>query len=214
MEQPVDSSRPAILLEACVDSVESAIRAEQHGADRIELCTNLHLDGTTPDRSLIAAVVSAVQIPVKVMIRPRAGDFVYDATEFSLMLDAIRQCRSLGIPAIATGILNPDNTLDITRLKTLATAAYPMEVTFHKCIDLVPDIFEAIYQLKAIPEITHILTSGQAATAWEGRALLKQLLKACGHDLGLIAAGRITQENLQELINATGAVSFHGKRIV
>ena len=203
-----------IFLEACVDSVESAVRAAHQGAHRLELCANLHLDGTTPEEDQIRAVLRAVEIPVKVMIRPRGGDFRYSATEFSHMVYTIERCKTLGVPEIATGVLHDDNSLDVDRISQLAAAAHPMTVTIHKCIDLVPDIFAAIRQLKSVPNITHILSSGQAATAWEGRDRLKQLLSACGNDLVLIAAGNVTQENLLDLISATGIHTYHGRKIV
>jgi copper homeostasis protein len=121
-----------ILLEACVDSMEAAIAAEQRGAHRLELCANLHLDGTTPDPGLIAAVLKAVKIPVKVMIRPRGGDFIYTDAEFMEMLASISKCKAFGVEEIATGILQRDHSLDIDRIRILAEAASPMYLTIHK----------------------------------------------------------------------------------
>lgn len=201
-------------LEACVDSLESAILAEQRGAHRLELCANLHLDGTTPDPDLIRAVLAAVRIPVKVMIRPRGGDFVYSTDDFNEMLKSVEICKTLGVEEIVSGILHSDSSLDIDRIKTLTAVASPMEVTIHKCIDLVPDVFNAIEQLKRIPGISGILSSGQASTAIQGADKLREMLRACESHISLIVAGRVTQENLKELISVIGAKEYHGRRIV
>ncbi|HLF64850.1 MAG TPA: copper homeostasis protein CutC [Saprospiraceae bacterium] len=203
-----------IILEACVDSVESAASAEAHGAHRLELCANLHLDGTTPDSDLIRLVISSVQIPVKVMIRPRGGDFVYSEAEFKEMLDAIEVCKTLGVPEIVSGILRKDNTLDVDRLKILAQTAHPLPVTIHKCIDLVPDVFEAIEELKQIHGVRSILSSGQASTASQGAGMLKKMLLACGERLTLIVAGKVTQQILPELIVTLDATEYHGRQII
>ncbi len=203
-----------LILEACVETSEEAINAEQHGASRIELCANLYPDGTTPDAELIIAVLAHVNIPVKVMIRPREGDFVYTDGEFNTMLESIKACKSLGVSGIVTGVLREDNTLDLDRLNLLAEFAYPLPITIHKCIDLVPDIFEAIEDLKQIPGIQSILSSGQADTAEHGAELMKRMLQACGEKLKLIVAGKVTQENLPHLIPNIGATEYHGRRIV
>ena len=203
-----------ITLEACVDSVASAVHAEKHGAHRLELCAKLHLDGTTPEPALIQEVMNSVNIPVKVMIRPHGGDFVYTGGEFDEMLDSIQECKSIGVPEIVTGILRVDHTLDIDRITLVAKAASPMAVTIHKCIDLVPDVFEAIDQLKQIPGVRSILSSGQADTAAQGADMLKEMLHACDERLTLIVAGRVTPDSLPQLIYIIGATEYHGRRIV
>jgi copper homeostasis protein len=203
-----------LILEACVETLEEAIYAEQRGALRLELCANLYLDGTTPDSELIIDVLSHVTIPVKVMIRPREGDFVYSDEEFNTMLESIKICKSLGVSGVVSGILREDNTLDLDRLNILAGLANPLPVTVHKCIDLVPDIFDAIEALNQIPGVQSILSSGQADTAEHGAELLKRMLQACGEKLRLIVAGKVTQENLAELVLTIGAREYHGRRIV
>jgi len=204
----------SVVLEACVETINESMLAEQRGASRLELCANLDQDGTTPDEKLIKDVLHAVQIPVKVMIRPRGGNFVYNREEFENMLHSIEKCQSLGVSEIVTGILRPDNSLDVERIRQLATAAAPMSVTIHKCIDLVPDIFEAIKQLKRIPGIRSVLSSGKADNAIEGTEVLRQMLPACGERLTLIVAGKVTQENLKILVRDIGTREYHGRKIV
>lgn len=203
-----------LLLEACVDSAQSAKHAEEYGAHRLELCGELHLDGTTPGVELIQEVLNTVQIPVKVMVRPRGGDFVYSDDAFQEMLDAISSCKALGISEIATGILKGDKTLDIGRIEKLAQHAAPIKLTIHKCIDLVPDMMHEIRALKQISGVTSILSSGQAPTALLGADLLKQMQEECGENLTLIVAGKVTPANLKELRQLTGAREFHGRHIV
>lgn len=201
-------------MEACIESVHDAIYAEHHGATRLELCACLDQDGTTPDITIAQEILKTVNIPVKVMIRPRAGSFVYNDSEFAEMLNAIKIFKTAGIKEIVTGILYQDNTLDIGRLRQLSDIASPMSITIHKCIDLVPDIFSAIEELKRIPGIRSILSSGQEATAMEGAVRLKMILDACGEQLTLIVAGKVTQENLADLVVKIGAKEYHGRRIV
>lgn len=210
----MDNRESRITKEACVDSIEGAVHAETVGAHRLELCSNLHLDGTTPDVDLIREVLSQVRIPVKVMIRPRGGDFVYTDKEFDEMLQSIHDCKTLGVAEIITGVLKKDNTLDIERIDALARTSQPLKVTIHKCIDLVPDVFEAIEQLKEIRGVTSILSSGQAATAMEGAELLQQIHIACADRLTVIVAGKVTHDNLDQLHDLIGASEYHGRKIV
>ena len=205
------NNQESLILEACVDSLDSAISAVHRGAHRLELCADLHLDGTTPSADLIRSVLNVVEVPVKVMIRPRGGDFVYSDTEFQQMLDTIEDVKRLGVYGIVTGILNEDNTLDMDRIALLAQTTVPLPMTVHKCIDLVPDIFQAIEDLEAIPGVLSILSSGQAATAWEGRKTLKQMQIVCGHRFSLIVAGKVTPANLMSLAEITGAMEYHGR---
>lgn len=200
--------------EACVQSLPEALHAQQQGASRLELCARLDLDGITPDPVLISEILSAVQIPVKVMIRPRGGDFVYTDAEFNEMLDAIGICKTLGVQEIVTGVLLNNHSLDIDRIRTLVTAAFPMRTTIHKCIDQVPDILSAIDVLKTIPGVGAILSSGQALTAQEGIPMLRRMLATCGNDLTLIVAGKVTRESLQELHAEIGAEEYHGRKVV
>jgi copper homeostasis protein len=204
----------ALILEACVENIDEAVYAQKHGATRLELCAGLDQDGTTPDLAIVQEMLTSVEIPVKVMVRPRAGNFVYTDMEFEEMQNSIRTFKDLNISGIVTGMLHEDHTLDIVRLRQLAIVAFPVSVTIHKCFDLVPDILMAIQQLKEIPGIGSILSSGQERTAIDGVVRLKKMLEACGEQLTLIVAGKVTQENLPDLIRTIGAKEYHGRRIV
>jgi len=121
--------------EVCVESVEQALLAEQKGADRIELCGDLSVGGITPDFSIIQKVKEKLLIPIRIMIRPRGGDFIYSEKEFEMMKMQIMYCKKVNVEGVVFGILKQDNTLDIERIKGLVNIATPMKVVIHKAID-------------------------------------------------------------------------------
>jgi len=136
--------------EACVESLEEAIIAGKLGADRIELCADLSKDGITPSRAVIESAKQQLKIPIRVMIRPREGDFVYSEVEFDGMKQDIEYCKQLGVEGVVFGILNKDKTLDVERIAALAALSKPLKVVIHKAIDETPDILKATKELKAI----------------------------------------------------------------
>ncbi|KAI0654480.1 copper homeostasis CutC domain-containing protein [Cubamyces menziesii] len=172
-----------ITIEVCIDSVESAIAAVRGGADRLELCGNLALGGgTTPSIGLFKAVrVAAPQgLPIMVMIRPRTGDFLYTDAEHRVMREDIKAFKEAGADGVVLGILQKDGKIDVARTKTLAEEAAPMQVCFHRAIDLSSqDLLSAHLDISSIPQVTRILTSGQASTAPSPSALphLRLLLR-------------------------------------
>lgn len=200
--------------EACVENLNQAVKAEALGADRIELCDNLDLDGTTPPTDLIKAVVQNVSIPVRVMIRPRGGDFIYTHEELNIMQQQINSCKQLGVEGVVFGVLNPDNTLNIPVIKTLIAWATPLQVTIHKAIDDTPNIPEALNALQNLNKPVTVLTSGGKATAQEGKAILKQLVNMANLDTEILPAGKINAKNINSLHEYIGAKAYHGKRIV
>lgn len=200
--------------EACVESLEQAINAEKLGADRLELCVNLDLDGLTPATELIKEVIAQVQIPVRVIIRPRAGDFVYTKAELCAMMTSIQLCKELGVAGVVFGVLKSDNTLDLVAINKLAQAAKPMITVIHKAIDYTPDPLEALKQVIRLKSIDTVLTSGGLSTAIDGIATLKAMIGIAGDELELMPAGRITHLNVEELHFILNAKAYHGSRIV
>jgi len=203
-----------IILEACVETYEEAKEAEKNGAHRIELCSRLDLDGLTPDKELIQDVVSQLNIPVKVMIRPRAEDFMYTPEELSKMEDCILFCKQVGVQGVVFGILDEKNKLDYQQIEMLAELASPLEVTIHKAIDQTADPVASLKALLNIENITSVLTSGGAATAFEGKEVIKKMLLLSQGKINIIAAGRITSHELVEIHNLIGAQEYHGRKIV
>ncbi|KAI0652510.1 copper homeostasis CutC domain-containing protein [Trametes meyenii] len=172
-----------ITIEVCIDSVESAIAAVRGGADRLELCGNLGLGGgTTPSLGLFRAVRKATPdgIPIMVMIRPRTGDFLYTDSEFGVMQEDVRAFKEAGASGVVLGVLQQDGHIDVTRTRTLVQDAAPMQVCFHRAIDMASqDILTAHLEISSIPQVTRILTSGQVPSAPSPSALptLRTLLR-------------------------------------
>lgn len=203
-----------ILLEACVETKSEAIQAEKKGAHRIELCSHLELDGLTPSYKLTQDILNTLSIPVKVMIRPRGGDFVYNEQEFEKMKEEIKFFKTLNIQGVVFGILDEKNHLNLKQIQRLADLAFPLEVTIHKAIDETPDILQSVSELLSIDNITNILTSGGVPTAMEGKETLQKMIDIAGNDLTIIPAGRITNENLIEIHEMISAKEYHGRKIV
>lgn len=203
-----------IIKEACVESLDEAIAAESSGADRIELCSRLDLDGLTPDEDLIKACLDKLKIPIKVMIRPRSGDFIYTTSELKEIYKSISLCKSHNISEIVFGAETINYDLDLHIISEIAVRAYPMPVTIHKVIDRVRNPILDILKLKHFRNVKSILSSGQAYTATEGIENLLKMKAACANRFTLIAAGKITAQNIDELHSKLDLKEYHGKKIV
>jgi copper homeostasis protein len=202
-----------MIKEACVESFTEARAAQQAGANRIELCENLTVGGTTPSYGTIKVCCQELKIPVAAMIRPRGGNFCYSDDEFRIMKEDIGVCRDLGVEAVVFGLLTKEKKIDIERTCVLVELAQPMHTVFHKAFDETADPFEAIEQLISLG-ITRILTSGTCETAFEGQEMLRKLIAQVDGRISIVVAGKITSENLEILRELIPATEFHGKRIV
>ena len=203
-----------IIKEACVETFEEAILAEKKGADRVELCSRLDLDGLTPERKIIEKVLDALSIPIKIMIRPRAGNFSYNDQELNRMKEDILFCKDLNVQGVVFGILDQNKTIDMENMKYLCDTAGNLEITFHKAIDQTDSIIDEIDRLLAIGSISSILTSGGAYNAHAGRRLLKKAVEKYEDIITIIPAGSITKNNIHELHQIIGAKEYHGRKIV
>jgi copper homeostasis protein len=200
------------LVEAAVETLESSLAAERAGADRIELCDNLAEGGTTPDGGLVAAVAERIRLPVFVLIRPRAGDFVYSESEFDVMIREIELTRTMGIAGIVTGALDASGRVDGKRTRSLVKAAGGLPVTFHRAIDSAADLPRALDD--AIDAgVSRVLTSGGTATARDGVDVIAALVKQARERVSIIAGGGIREHNVREVIARTGAHEVHGRLI-
>ena len=199
----------AMLFELCCESLESALAAQAGGADRIELCTSLAVGGVTPPRTLMVEVMGALEIPVHILIRPRAGDFVYSNDEFEAMRRQIDGVKRAGASGIATGILLPSGRVDIGRSRTLIQQARPMDVTFHRAFDETPDLAEALEDV-INTGADSLLTSGGASDVLTGAAVIRSLRAQAGSRIDLIAGGGLRLENLAQVIRLSGVFCLHG----
>ena len=198
------------LVEAAVETLEEALAAKRAGADRIELCANLGVGGTTPSAGLIASVVQQVNHPVFVMIRPRSGDFVYAADEIDAMIEDIDRARPLGIAGIVTGALRSDGSVDVESMRRLMSPAAGLPVTFHRAFDVVANRTEALEQVIDLGA-SRVLTSGGAATALDGAVAIAMLVDQAGERVSIVAGGKIREQNARDVIARTGVREVHAR---
>lgn len=202
------------VLEVCVDSVESAVNAAAGGATRLELCANLIIGGTSPDEDLFRMVRARVDLPIRVLLRPRFGDFLYSADEFELLRRQVSRFAGLGADGVVIGVLRADGTLDEARMAELIATAHGCGVTLHRAFDLCRDPFEALAAARRLGVDT-ILTSGQQASCADGAALLRELVEKSGGSPQILVGAGVTAEVIAALGSQTRAEAFHlsGRRI-
>ena len=203
-----------IIKEACVESIKEAKAAELQKADRVELCSRLDLDGLTPSRSIVKEAINSLTIPVKVMIRPKDGGFIYSKKDITKMRSEIDFCKSIGVGEVVFGVLNKNGQVDIDLTHLLAKEALPMKVTFHKAIDDTIDIILELKRLSKVKEVTSILTSGGKDSALNGQDTIKQIITEFSSRFNIISAGGITDINFDLVHNSIEGTEYHGKRIV
>tara|TARA_Y100001970_G_scaffold106716_1_gene133739 strand:+ start:119 stop:775 length:657 start_codon:yes stop_codon:yes gene_type:complete len=203
-----------IIKEACVESYHEAVEAFSNGADRLEVCSRLDLDGLTPDKMIVEKIIQKVNLPVKVMIRPRGGDFNYTNTEIDKMCQDIKHFKDLSLDGIVIGVLDSNYKIDMSNLLKLCEKAFPLKITFHKAIDQTNNIIQEVRKLSQIKKIHSILTSGGKPNANLGKEIIKSLIKTFSTDIDFIVAGSITSDNFDMIHKLIGANEYHGKNIV
>jgi copper homeostasis protein len=202
-----------MIREACVESIREALRAEALGAERIELCDNLIVGGTTPSAGTILAAKKHLRIPIVVLIRPRGGDFVFDDVEIEAMEHDIGLCKKAGVEGVAIGVLTDGQKIDLEVVKHLEKLAKPLKTTFHKAIDDTNDLlgeFEKLHQIG----IDSVLTSGGEERALDGLGLINEMAKITKGRIKIIAGGKIKESNLQQHAELFHTDEFHGRLIV
>lgn len=202
-----------LVKEVCVESFDEAVRAVRAGATRIELCENLGCGGTTPSFGTIKKCLEKLGVPVMVMIRPRGGDFVYSADELAIMQEDISLCKELGVSGVVFGILTRDGKIDRQRTGLLVGLSKPLQVTFHKAIDVSNDLLESVSVLKELG-VDRILTSGGKKTALEGKTTLNRMIELASPQIRIIVAGKVTCENFDEIRNQIPSGEYHGRKLV
>ena len=195
-------------LEISVETAEAALAAERGGADRIELCGNLSAGGVTPSAELMSAVRGQLHIPIFAMIRPRPGDFVYSADEFAAMKNDIGSAKKFGINGVVLGILESDHHVDVDRTRELVELAGPQPTTFHRAFDASADLRQALEDVIQTGA-ARILTSGGAAGAPEGAAMLAELVAAARNRVVIVPAAGINASNITRVAQQTRAREFH-----
>ena len=202
------------ILEVCVDSVVSAVNAKLGGANRLELCGDLAVGGVTPAVELFELVKENVDLPVHVLLRPRFGDFLYDAEELEMMVRQAKRFHELEADALVIGCLTKDGNLDWESMNRIMDAANGTRIHLHRAFDMCIDLPKALEQAKT-QGIHTILTSGGYACALEGAKVLKKLKQNAG-EISIMAGAGVNASVIEELYKKTGITVFHmsGKRDV
>lgn len=203
------------LLECATDSVESALAAARGGADRLELCSNLIIGGTTPTMALFDEVRSYSDIPLFILIRPRFGDFLYSDYEANVICREIEMFQKAGAQGVVIGSLNRDGSLNEEHMKRFIEKAKDMSVTLHRAFDMSADPIATLEKAKALG-VNTILTSGQAPSSLEGIDLYEKLLEKANGELTILAGGGIKAATIKTLLEKTSLTAFHmsGKIVV
>ena len=200
------------IIEVCTPTLKAAIAAGQSGADRIELCQDIENGGTTPSHADIEFCITHLKLKTHVLVRPRAGNFVYSDIEFEVIKNDVLHCKNSGVNAIVVGFLHDDFTIDIAKTAEIVNLAKPMEVTFHRAFDVCADWKIALEQIIQCG-CTRILTSGQKATAMEGADNIKLMVEQAGERIIILAGSGITMENYKQLVDFTGVKEVHGTKL-
>ncbi|OOG38677.1 copper homeostasis protein CutC [Rhodanobacter sp. C05] len=197
-----------MILEIAANSVASALAAQEVGAGRVELCTALELGGLTPSHAQIALAREHLRIPLYVLIRPRAGDFLYSDIECEVMLRDIEACVALGCDGVVFGALDADGEVDRPRCRALVSAAGNLGVTFHRAFDLTRDPLSSLGDLIELG-CERVLTSGGQPTALEGAELIRQLVELSTGRIVVMPGAGVDAGNIGKLQEMTGANEFH-----
>ncbi len=196
------------ILEACVDSVESALAAKRGGANRLELCSNLIIGGTTPSAALFQEIRRSCDIRIHALIRPRFGDFCYTDAEFRMIRAEVEQFRNLGAEGVVIGILKPDGSLNMDQMKELMEAAGDMSVTLHRAFDVCADPWETLEQAKELG-IHTILTSGQAQNCMGGKEMLAELVRRAEGKSDILVGSGVDAKTIENIYPVVQSHAYH-----
>lgn len=199
-------------LEIACFNLESALIAQENGADRVELCADIHLGGTTPTIEIIQKAIENLSVDIYIMIRPRGGNFVYSDLEFQQMKDAILKLKTLAINGFVFGILNEDNTINSNQNTELVQLAHPIPCTFHRAFDEVTNYKTALEEVISCGFST-ILTSGTFPNVMEGKEILKDLVLQTENRITIMPGGGLRSTNISELDKLVNANFYHSSAI-
>lgn len=200
-------------LEIACFNLQSAIIAQENGADRVELCAEMKEGGTTPDFEIIEADRKELTIKLNVMIRPRGGDFVYSDAEFERMKIQMEQFKKLKVDGFVFGILKEDGSVNLQQNKELVILAHPLPCTFHRAFDVVKNVFESLESVIECGFKT-ILTSGQEKNVVEGIDVIAELVEKANNRISIMPGGGLRSTNIKLLKEKTKANFYHSSAII
>lgn len=205
-----------MILEICIDAIDSALAAKSGGADRLEVCSSLAAGGTTPSIGLVRRCVDDIGLPVMMMIRPHDGPFVYHDQDVQIMLEDIDAGISAGVAGFVFGCLHKNDSLNIEQCRTLLSATGDRETTFHRAFDVANMATSPLKMLDQLIELgfDRLLTSGRAATAEKGSELIKQLVEHADGRIKILAGAGVSSENAKRIVEAAGITELHASASV
>ncbi len=196
------------IFEVCANGLTSLLRAQKAGTTRVELCEAIEVGGLTPSYGCLKLAAAQKTIPVNVLIRCRAGHYVYSDLEKSQMLEDIKLVKSLGFEGIVVGALLEDGSIDVGFLQEVKNLAFGLHLTFHRAIDAAYDPIESLTKLVALGFNT-VLTSGSQPTAMQGVELIRKMQEVCGNKINIMAGGGINAQNAKFIVQQTGIKTLH-----
>ena len=213
-EDTISKTLMDILKEACVDNIDDALSAFKLGANRLEYCSNLDEDGLTPLKEELISIKKLVSIPIRVMVRPHSKSFNYSESDILEMKSTIEFCKSQNFDGVVFGCLKTNFELDINLISKLANFSKPLNVIIHKAIDSTKFPLESLKKLIELKTVNGVLSSGGAVTAELGIEILRKMVDIAPQNFEIIAAGKITNINIDEIHKKICSGFYHGKKIV
>ncbi len=199
-------------IEIACFNLESAVLAQKAGADRVELCADMSVGGTTPKIEIIKQARENLTIDLYIMIRPRGGNFVYSDSEFEQMKSEIKTIKKLVVNGFVFGILNENKIINIEQNKVLVELAKPLPCTFHRAFDEVSNYEKALGDVISCGFST-ILTSGTFPNVIEGKEVLKQLVNQANNRIEIMPGGGLRSTNVSEINEMVNANWYHSSAI-
>ncbi|MBF8248810.1 MAG: hypothetical protein HW374_1610 [Bacteroidetes bacterium] len=195
-------------LEVAIDSIDGLNAAERGGADRIELCAQLHEGGVSPSDYLLSMAVAKTNLPIRVMVRPRGGSFIYTNEEFQIMKREILRSKKVGIEGVVFGLLLNEHEIDVDRTRVLVDLANPIKSTFHRAFDSLKNPLEVIDQVISTGVDT-LLTSGGTQSAEQSVEAIAKLVEKSNGRISILAGGGVRGSNVARIVRTTGVRSVH-----
>lgn len=202
-----------IRIEICTNGYQSVINAQNNGAHCAELCESLEVGGVTPSYGTLKKVASDMKIPVRVLIRPRSGNYIYNDDELEMMCTDIALIQELGYEGVVIGALDEKGNLDVEKIKAMMKAGEGMKFTFHRAIDACNNPLEALATLVDLG-FDKVLTSGCRPKAVDGIDMIRQMQEKFGDKIRIMAGGGVNVGNVMKIINETGVTNCHASLTV
>lgn len=202
-----------IRIEICTNGYQSVINAQENGAHCAELCESLEVGGVTPSYGTLKKVANDMKIPVRVLIRPRSGNYIYNDSELEIMCQDIQLVKELGYEGVVIGALDEKGDLDVEKIKAMMKVGEGMKFTFHRAIDACNNPLEALEILIDLG-FDKVLTSGCKPKAVEGIDVIRQMQEQFGDKIKIMAGGGVNINNIMTIINETGVSNCHASLTV